>query len=133
MIDALAASFDDEAGGRYHPPSSVDGELHHSWQEDLQLQLDHDLRVLRKLVAASDFGVGVVSLTETSAEAVLRACSALRLKIRETLLGAISDEVLESGSVDFQKLNPLQQQSYGAYAFLAGLQELLVEEMDGGV
>lgn len=132
MVDALAVSLDGDSCSRHHPPQSIDAELHPIWQEELHLQLDDDLRVLRKLVASGDFGVGVVSLTETSAEAVLRACSALRLKVRETLLGAISDDVLESGSVGFEALNPVQQQSYATYAFLAGLQELLVEELDGG-
>lgn len=130
MVDALSASFEDTGTVRFRPPASIDEESCPSWMEELHTQLDEDLRTLRKLVENNDFGVTVVRLSEASAEAVMRAASALRLKIRDTLLRGISDGELEAGSVDFSGLNPVEQQAYATYAFLAGLQELLIDGLD---
>jgi hypothetical protein len=130
MIGTLVAALENETDSRHEAPSGVDMDLRAVWQDELHVQLDDDLSELRKLLAMREFGVRPVALQESVAEAVLRACSAVRLKIQQSLLKSVGEAELESGGVNFQSLSLVEQQAYAVYAFLAGLQETLVGEMD---
>lgn len=102
------------------------------WLEGLREVLGQDCEVLIDLLGREDFGRGPLELSEEQGEATVRACSALRLKLREHPLAAIPDEQLETGDVQIENLSASEQEPFMCYLFLAGLQGALVEEMDPG-
>lgn len=114
-----------------------DPDLAVAWRAGLLESLQEDCKVLLSLITGDDFRSGVVAIDEAHADAMLRACSAVRLKIQQTFLqDEVSDEALETGTIDFHKLQPDTQKVFACYVFLANWQELLLAklmpDMDGG-
>ena len=109
-----------------------DPELKEMWAFDLRKTLREDCRDLLGLLRHESFGRGELEIDEEVADRVLRACSAVRIKLSETLLRDLSDEELEAGSVDMLTLPTHLHLVYASYVFLAGLQSLLVRELDPG-
>ena len=75
---------------------------------------------------------GRATLRQENVDYFVRGCSALRLKIRETLLGEIDDVELEKGEIDFSELDMDQKNGYAAYALFASLIELVVSQYEFG-
>ena len=67
------------------------------------------------------------------AEAVVRACSAIRLRLRERWLKPLGDETLESGEVDVASLDESSRKAFMCYLFLATVQELVIQHLDEGI
>ncbi len=107
-----------------------DEELRESWEEGLVEGLREDSHALLALFADAKFGKGGVKLSPEQADAVLRASSATRLRIHQTLLRGVPDGELEAGQVELVSLQPQQQKAYLCYLFLASLQDLLLREVD---
>ena len=82
----------------------------------------------------SEFFVnGVVAFDEDNAEVIVRACSALRLRLRRHDLKVLEDEQLESGSVDVEDITVPLQKPYMCYVFLGTIQELVIQHLDGAI
>ncbi|HVU17243.1 MAG TPA: hypothetical protein VHD32_09970 [Candidatus Didemnitutus sp.] len=111
-------------------PPGEDGELHAEWSQELVGGQESDIRILLALFGSEFFQSGVIGLDPTNCEPVLRACSALRLHLREAHLKPIDDENLESGDVPLEEMPDEQRKAFAAYVFLATLQELLVLHLD---
>lgn len=111
----------------------IDPEFVQAWQAAQAEHLRADCCVLIELFHRPEFGKGKLQLSDVMAEGVLRAASALRLQMQQTVLRKISAAELESGDVDFYQLQPLTQQAYGCYIFLASLQESLVLAMEPSI
>ncbi len=107
-----------------------DPDLVEAWKSELTETLREDCDFLLSTIQRKDFGQGELQLEETTAEGLIRACSAIRLKIRETLLREITDESLENGEFALPDLSFDQQRGYLCYLFLAGLQSEILLEMD---
>ena len=75
---------------------------------------------------------GVAEFGPEDCEPMLRAAAALRLKLRDRKLGAMADAALESGEVDFARLNKEEQTAITAYMLLASLQEIIIRHLDPG-
>ena len=58
--------------------------------------------------------------------ALLRACSFLRLDLRQNALAELPDEVIEAGELDLERCDPERKQPRLCYVFLATLQELIL-------
>ena len=108
-----------------------DEDLTAAWEEGLLEQLQDDCRKLMALFRGNQLGKTAVELDSDSADSILRAASAVRIRIRETFLNGLSEEDLEQGEVDFYSLEPDIQQTYACYVFLAGIQEQLVAQLEG--
>ncbi len=111
-------------------PDEDDEDLLEAWREGLLNAAREDCEQLITLMKDSGLGRQKVVLTEEKALAILRACSAVRLKIHQLFLKSYGDEQLEEGGLDFEEMEPELQQVYACYIFLAGLQELLITELD---
>lgn len=111
-------------------PIEEDPDLHYAWLSGLCDGLRQDVRVLVKLMNDKRFRDGLIVVDEAEAEAVLRASSALRIKVQQTLLKNISDAQLENGMVPFEQLGPEEQKGYACFLFLASLQGVLLEAID---
>ncbi|WP_438483450.1 hypothetical protein [Oleiharenicola lentus] len=105
-------------------------ELASEWSHELLSSQRSDVAVLLSLFGSEFFATGVVPLESTNSEPVLRACSAVRLRLREKHLKELGDEALETGEVNLSELSETQQKAFAAYVFLATLQELVVQHLD---
>ncbi|MGF1482791.1 MAG: hypothetical protein ACFBZ8_00325 [Opitutales bacterium] len=112
--------------------TSGDAELDAVLESSLIEEMQEDCSRLEAVFRESDNGQGQLVIRLEEGEAILRASSAVRLRLRRTLLRGVPDEVLERGEVDLQNLATLEQRGYMGYVFLANLQEVLVRFMDPG-
>lgn len=111
-------------------PDHEDAELSDNWKQELLQGQNSDIAVFLALFGSEFFLTGMVPLDETNSEAILRTCSAVRLRLRGKHLRALGDEALESGEVPFDKMPDTQRKAFAAYIFLATLQELIVQHLD---
>lgn len=111
----------------------LDPEMNEVWKDDLQAQQNEQLQTLLGLFDAEFFSSGAIGLDATNAERVIRACSAVRLVLRENHLKSLDDESLEAGEVDIDTLAEPLQKSFMCYIFLATLQELIIQHLDSSI
>lgn len=107
-----------------------DEDLQMAWQADLIEALHYDIDYLLLVLRDHDFGKGELIMEEGVAESVVRACSAIRLKLRESALLKLTDDQLENAEVDILSLPTDMQQCYACYLFLTSLQSLILIELD---
>lgn len=108
-----------------------DPELAEAWQDGLVETLHQDMRCLVNFIEDERFGFDSIWLEDSVAEGVLRACSAIRVKIRELYLGGLSDAQLEEGDFDGSLLDQEGKGAYLTYTSLALLQEAIIGAMSG--
>ena len=111
-------------------PEADDEDMLEAWKAGLLETVRDDCERLLHVLKDTGLGQQPVKLSEDDAIKVLRASSAVRLKIQQHFLKQFSDEVLETVGLDFHELDPEMQQIYGCYVFLAELQETLVRQLD---
>ena len=107
--------------------SGLDQELRDSWVEELVRGQQGDVKTLLALFDEDFFLEGVVAFDETNAEAIVRACAAVRLRLRDQHLKSLGDEILESGDVELAKLDEPLRRAFMCYLFLATVQELIIQ------
>ena len=110
-----------------------DPDLKDTWTSDLLSGQNSDIKTLLGMFDSNFFATGTIAFDPTNCEPNLRACSALRLRLREVNLKLLGDESLESNEVPYAAMPPEQQKAFAAYVFLATLQELLVHHLDPNV
>jgi hypothetical protein len=107
-----------------------EAEFADGWKRELLEGQNGDIGVFLGLFGSEFFLTGVVPLDPTNSEAILRACSAVRLRLRAKHLEPLGDEALESNEVPLEEMPETQQKAFAAYVFLATLQELIVQHLD---
>ena len=107
-----------------------DVEFTDGWKRELLQGQNSDIEVFLALFGTDFFTTGVVPLDPTNSEAILRTCSAVRLRLRAKHLEPLGDEALESGEVPLDEMPEPQRRAFAAYVFLATLQELIVQHLD---
>lgn len=100
------------------------------WASDLLAGQREDLEQLAALFDEEFHRSGRILVDGTNAEPVIRACAALRLKLRETELGFANDAQLESGEPDFEAMSETDRLAYSCYVVLATLQEIIINNLD---
>ncbi|MDD2764929.1 MAG: hypothetical protein PHE83_13250 [Opitutaceae bacterium] len=135
LLDLMKAAVDRLQGRLAAPPQlpDLDEELRADWRSDLLSGQNDDCRRFLALFDRDFFADGTVSFDEANAEPVLRACTAIRLQLREQELKSLSDEMIESGGVDVAQLGDLVQKAFLCYIFLATLQELIIQHLDTAI
>jgi hypothetical protein len=134
LLDLVRRTAEELEGRLVGTPgvADADEELRVAWRGDLLQEQQGEMRQLLALFGGEFLSTGVLSCDEENAEPVLRACAAVRLRLRERELAAIPDEELEGGEVDERKLEPAAAQAFVAHGFLAALQELMIRQLEGG-
>ena len=94
---------------------------------------NHDLRSLLSLFDGEFFTEGVVAFDSSNAEPIVRACTAVRLQLRERRLKSLGDEALETGEIDLEKLDEPVRRAFMCYLFLATVQELIIQHLDSSI
>lgn len=132
LLDVIKAAADDLKPDLAVtvPVPDVDADFADSWKRELLQGRSGDLGVFLALFGSEFFANGVIALDPTNCEAVLRACSAVRLRLKEKYLKALSDDALESGDVPLPQLTEDGRKAFASYVFLATLQELIIQHLD---
>jgi signal transduction histidine kinase len=112
--------------------AEADAELAAVWREDLLESQRDDCDRLFSLFNQEFFSEGVISFDRENAEAVLRACAALRLRFRKTHLAQISDDTLEAleASSNIGDWEPAEQKAFACFMFLDELQKIILKYLD---
>ncbi|MCC5023108.1 MAG: hypothetical protein J6386_10110 [Candidatus Synoicihabitans palmerolidicus] len=118
VIMLAADSLDDELAAPL-PLEQVDADLREPWREELVQGQNGDVATLLALFDSDFFASGVVNFAEDNADCILRACAAVRLRLRDRFLTDISDEMLECGDVDLDDLPEGDRRAFMCYLFLA--------------
>ena len=111
----------------------LEPEFRASWVDELLLSQNGEVRTLLALFDDEFFSEGVVAFDEKNAEIIVRACAAVRLKLRERYLNPLGDETLESGDVDMNALAEPLRKAFMCYLFLATIQELIIQHLDESI
>lgn len=111
-------------------PEDADPDLVKAWRDGLLDSLQADISRFNALLGHILGTKPALHVDEATAVHLMRATAALRLRLKEAFLQNISDEALETGSIEFHHFDPETQQQYAAYLVLAALQEQLIEQID---
>jgi hypothetical protein len=132
LLDVIKSAADDLKPMLALRPELPEAEkdLAEGWTNELLEGQNTDIAALLALFGSEFFASGVIALDPTNAETILRACSAIRLRLRERHLQALDDDALESSDVSLHDLDEDQRRALAAYVFLATLQELIIQHLD---
>jgi hypothetical protein len=135
LLDVIKSAVDDLRGSLAAPSSerNVDEDLREVWVDELLASQSGDCRTLLGLFDREFFSTGVIAFDETNAEPIVRACAAVRLRLRENGLKALEDESLESGSIELEALPEPEKKAFMCYLFLATIQELIIQHLDSSI
>lgn len=135
LLDVIKRTVDDLQGGLAvpQPLRDLDEEFGLAWKGELLGEQNEDCRRFLALFDSEFFSSGMVAFDDTNADSVLRACAAIRLRLRGRDLRELSDDALEGGGVDAAKLDEGTQKAYLCYVFLATLQELIIQHLDNEI
>jgi hypothetical protein len=111
----------------------IDADFRDEWKAELLSGQQEELHALMGLFNSDFFVNGVVAFDEDNAEVIVRACSALRLRLRRHDLKTLEDEQLESGGVELEALTEALQKPYMCYVFLGTIQELIIQHLDAAI
>jgi hypothetical protein len=111
----------------------VDAEFREEWRAELLMAQRDELHALMALFDRDFFTSGVVAFHAENAEISIRACSALRLRIRSHDLKNVEDEDLESGEVEIESLAEPLQKPFMCYVFLGTIQNLILQHLDTAI
>jgi hypothetical protein len=113
--------------------TDLDAEFHDAWVGELITSQTEDVQRLLSLFNDEFFSEGVVAFDEENAESIVRACAAIRLRLREHYLKKVGDETLETGEVDMMTLEEPLRRAFMCYLFLATVQELIIQHLDASI
>jgi hypothetical protein len=111
----------------------LDADFQAAWTDELLGTQNEEVRTLLALFDDEFFSEGVVAFDESNAEVIVRACAAVRLRLREKYLKPLGDEFLESGDVDMNTLSEPLRKAFMCYLFLATIQELIIQHLDESI
>lgn len=111
----------------------VDSGFRAEWREELIEEQTAEIHTLLALFDSEFFATGVVGFDETNAIVIVRACSAVRLRLRDRYLANLPDEVLEGGEVEMAVLDEEVRKAFMCYLFLATVQELIIQHLDSAI
>ena len=111
----------------------LDPEFRAAWTDEIVAAQAEEVRILLALFDDEFFREGVVGFDADNAEPILRACAALRLRLRRVPLAPLGDELLESGEVDVEEMEEGPRRAFLCYLFLATVQELIIQHLDESI
>lgn len=103
------------------------------WTRELLDGQNDDVSALLALFNEDFFSEGVVALGPGNVEPIARACSAVRLRLRERYLLPLGDEALEIGDVELGRLDAATRKAFLCYLFLATIQEYIIQRLDESI
>ena len=113
--------------------ADTDPDFQETWIGDLLASQNADVKSLLALFDDEFFSDGVVAFDEENAEPIVRACAAIRLRLRAHFLKGIDDDMLEGGDVELEDLDEPVRKAFMCYLFLATVQELIIQHLDSSI
>ncbi len=135
LVDSLLKTIQpalDELQDKLATPAEFPDEdelLEDFWKSDLLNSQREELKVIANLFDDEFMLSGRALIAADEMDKVIRACSAIRLKLRETMLAPINDTQLEEGNLEGVEWTDELQIGYAAYALFASLQELIISQL----
>ena len=111
----------------------IDQEFRDAWVGDLLEGQNKDVKALLALFDDEFFAEGIVAFDEENAEPIVRACAAVRLRLREVYLKGLDDDALEGGEVELEQMSEAVRKVFMCYLFLATVQELIIQHLDSSI
>ncbi|MBC7366255.1 MAG: hypothetical protein H7343_05485 [Undibacterium sp.] len=111
----------------------IDTEFRDAWVGELLTGQSADVQALLALFDDEFFLEGVVAFDKDNAEPIMRACAAVRLRLREVYLKGLGDDILEGGDVELEELSEPVRKAFMCYLFLATVQELIIQYLDSSI
>lgn len=135
LLDVIRELQDDLKKNLAAPISiqDIDADFQESWTQELLAGQGDEVKTLLALFNEEFFAEGIVAFDETNAETIVRACSAVRLRLREKYLKGVDDDTLESGDLDLDALEEPFRKAFMCYLFLATVQELIIQHLDESI
>ncbi len=112
--------------------TDLDEDMRETWVGELQREQNADLELLLGLFDEEFFRDGAIVLDEDNADRVIRACAAVRLRLRAEKLEDIDEDLIESGDVGINELPEERRTVFMCYLFLATMQELIIQHLEMG-
>ncbi len=132
MIKAAADSLADSLAAPNHL-KEIEPELRGEWKSDLLAAQNAEVQQLLALFDSGFFSSGIIAFDAANAEPVVRACAAVRLRLRERYLDELEEDLLESGDVELEALPEPARKAFMCYLFLATIQELIIQHLDSSI
>jgi len=135
LLDIIKAAADSLQGGlaAVVTMKDIDGDFRTAWDSELLAAQNRDVRTLLALFDSKFFATGWIGFDEENAEAIVRACSAVRLRLRAQFLPGLDDEALESSEVELAQLAEPVRKAFMSYVFLATIQEVIIQHLDSSI
>jgi hypothetical protein len=111
--------------------AEADRELAGLWREGLIHTQVNDCRIFMKLFDAEFLNSGKIVITEENADAVLRATSAIRIKLRVGVLAGVSDHDIRNDCVNLGAVSENERAGYAALLLMKQLQDVVLEHLTG--
>lgn len=125
MLRGIYESLNETGRPRGYCPDAEDDQ--EFWVDGLRSDNLEALETLLNFVKNENFGMGTSEIAQEDLFAIMRACSCIRLHLRETALKGISDEVLENPGAQLDILKGPLNEVYVVYSVLAYIQTAAVE------
>jgi len=109
--------------------AQADRELENVWRDGLIHTQMSDCKALVGLFGREFLDSGKIELNDDNADAVLRAAAAIRLKLRQTALKNLADEVLATEKVDVDVITREERLGFEAFLFLERIQEVILRHL----
>ena len=132
VIKAVEISLEDDLAAALQI-EQVDVDLREAWSSELVAEQNGGVAQLLAVFDSDFFASGTVAFDEENADSILKACAAVRLRLRDRFLGEISDDMLEHGNVEMEELSDDDRKAFMCYLFLATVQELIIEHLESSV
>ncbi len=135
LLDVIKSAADGLSRNLAVTPAIIeeDAEFRGVWTDELLQGQNADVRTLLALFNDEFFSDGVVAFDEDNAEAIVRACAAVRLRLRSQYLTSLTEEILESGELELSQLEEPVRKAFMCYLFLATVQELIIQHLDSSI
>ena len=111
----------------------IDQEFRDAWVGDLLEGQNKDVKALLALFDDEFFAEGIVAFDEENAEPIVRACAAVRLRLREVYLKGLDDDALEGGEVELEQMSEAVRKAFMCYLYLATVLELIIQHLDSSI
>ena len=135
LLDVIKSIGDELKGGLAAPITlaEIEPDLRDPWRGELLGAQNSEVQLLLGLFDSEFFASGTIVFDAANAEPILRACSAVRLRLRERHLAKLDDDALETGEVDINELEDPLRRAFMCYVFLATIQELIIQHLDSSI
>lgn len=106
-----------------------DAEFNETWTQDLMAGQNSDVRELLGLFDSDFFTDGAISIDSDNCDSLLRACSALRIRILTRWLSAVPAEVIENEDAPIEAIPVEIRLPFAAFTFLDQIQKIILEHL----